>query len=287
MKKHFMSRAPGVLVLLWALASASAHAQMQLEPTPVTGEARMVTFEYDDDRTYKVLIRPRNSTQIKFAKDERITYVSAGDTANFLISVPGSKTFVEVKPKFENMTTNLLVETTKRSYHIDLQSTAEGKKWYMRVAWVYSDVALMDATQQAEVDGAASESAPHPTRRVVAAATEAVDSNDLVGNVAPENLNFRYAVKGEAPFKPAQVFDDGTFTYIRLPDDLQELPALFMKEPDSDEMALVNYSVRGPYLVAQRVMQRFMLKIGKTEVSVDRLGLKRRRNFDSVLSVGG
>jgi type IV secretion system protein TrbG len=114
--------------------STSAAAQSPLVPTPVTGEARMVAFDFDDDRIYKVLVRPRNTTHLKLAADERVTYVSAGDASSFAVSVPSSKAFVEVKPKWDNVATNLLLVTNRRSYHIELQSTAEGRKWYTRVA---------------------------------------------------------------------------------------------------------------------------------------------------------
>lgn len=254
----------GSAVAVQVLAASPAVAQLQLSPTPVTGDARMVTFEYDEDRTYKVLIRPRNTTQLKFAQDERVTYVSAGDTANFMISVPAAKTFVEVKPKHENMTTNMLVVTTKRSYHIDLQSTGEGKKWYTRVAWAYQDNAIVDLT--AEHDRALDSGLARPAR----AAVEPVEDRDASAGIRPEALSFDYVVEGDAPFRPLQVFDDGARTFIRLPDDVQELPALFMRTSESDEVALVNYSVTDNHMVAQRLMDRFLLKIGKAEVRISK-----------------
>jgi len=70
-----------------------------LPPTPVAGEARMVTFAYDEDRIYKVLIRPKNTTQLKFGAGETVTYVSAGDKSEFVVTVPSSRAFVEVKAR--------------------------------------------------------------------------------------------------------------------------------------------------------------------------------------------
>jgi type IV secretion system protein VirB9 len=226
----------------------------------------MVTFDFDDDRIYKVLIRPRNTTQLKLGADEKVTYVSAGDSSSFSISVPSSKAFVEVKPKWEHVSTNLLVITTRRSYHIDLQSTGEGQKWYTRVAWVYGDNALLDLTRSTEGDtapGASPGGGAHPL------------PDALVGSAVPlEKLYFKYEVDGDAPFRPVQVFDDGTRTYIRLPDDLQELPALFMLAPGDDDTTLVNYSLTAPYLVVQRTMGKFVLKLGKAKVTVLRASAK-------------
>jgi len=260
------SPVPRICAALMAAVCASVSAQSPLVPTPVLGEARMVTFDYDDDRIYKVLVRPRNTTQLKLAGDERVTYVSAGDASNFSVSVPSSKAFVEVKPKWENVSTNLLVVTNKRSYHLDLQSTAEGKKWYTRVAWAYADAALLDQTRPPGDDPAAS----------VAAASSRSDAGreSPVPGVDVEKLNFKYGIDGDAPFRPLQVFDDGSHTFIRLPDDLQELPALFMLTPDADDTALVNYSVNAPYLVVQRTMEKFVLKLGKAKVEVSRQSSK-------------
>lgn len=251
------------LTLGFLLASlsgpASARAQSPLVPTPVTGEARMVTFDFDDDRIYKVLVRPRNTTQLKLASDERVTYVSAGDASSFAVNVPSSKAFVEVKPKWDNVSTNLLVVTTRRAYHIELQSTAEGRKWYTRVAWIYANAALLDQTQ-----------APHHDDPGSSHGSGAGRAESQAPGVAVEKLYFKYDIDGEAPFRPTQVFDDGTHTFIRLPDDLQELPALFMLTPDSGDTALVNYSVTPPYLVVPRTMEKFVLKLGKTKVEVVR-----------------
>lgn len=241
-----------VLMTLGAVALAPAHGQSPQSPMPVAGEARMVTFDYDDDRIYRVLVRPRNTTQLKLAPDERVTYVSAGDASSFNITVPSSKAFVEVKPKWDHVTTNLLVVTNRRSYHVELQSTAEGRKWYTRVAWLYANAAVLDQTQP-RVDEAGRASGP-----------------ESLPGVAVDKLFFGYAIDGDAPFRPLQVFDDSTHTYVRLPDDLQELPALFVRTPDSDDIALVNYSVNTPYLVVPRTMEKFILKLGKREVEVTR-----------------
>jgi len=274
-RAHRLAFAACLLLVSWT----PARAQSPLVPTPVTGEARMVTFDFDDDRIYKVLVRPRNTTQLKLAVDERVTYVSAGDASSFAVNVPSSKAFVEVKPKWDNVSTNLLVVTTRRAYHIELQSTAEGRKWYTRVAWTYADAALLDQTEPSRGDGPSA--GPWPP-----AGRPGVGAEALATGVSVDKLYFKYDIDGDAPFRPTQVFDDGTHTYIRLPDELQELPALFMLAPDSGDTALVNYSVTPPYLVVPRTMEKFVLKLGKTKVAVlrhsskpglfSRLGFGRR-----------
>jgi len=260
-------------------AASVARAQSSsLPPTPVTGEARMVTFDYDEDRIYKVLIRPKNSTQLKFGAGESVTYVSAGYRTDFVVTVPASRAFLEVKPKWEGISTNLLVVTTLRTYHIDLQSTGEGRKWYTRVAWNYEGAASLDATATpapAADAGAALVQRAHP----------ALGADVVSRGIDLTRMNTGYEVEGDAPFRPIQVFDDGTHTYIRLPEHLQELPALFMLTPDTGETALVNYAVNEPWLVVQRRMDRFLLQLGKARVVVRREA--PRRGFWSFLGAPG
>jgi type IV secretion system protein VirB9 len=232
-----------------------------LAPTPVSGEARMVTFDYDEDRIYKVLVRPRNTTQLKFGAAEVVTYVSAGDRSDFVVTVPSSRAFLEVKPKWEGIATNLLVVTTLRTYHIDLQSTGEGRKWYTRVAWNYDDAMGLDATA---APGAAANLA------LVRQANPAAGVDVISRGIDLARIDSAYDVEGDAAFRPAQIFDDGTHTYIRLPEHLQELPALFMLTPDTGETALVNYAVNEPWLVVPRRMDRFLLQLGKARVVVRR-----------------
>jgi type IV secretion system protein VirB9 len=262
LRRVFLS---GLLVALGAGLTGAGGVRAQsssLAPTPVSGEARMVTFDYDEDRIYKVLIRPKNTTQLKFGAGETVTYVSAGDRSDFVVTVPSSRAFLEVKPKWDGVSTNLLVVTTLRTYHIDLQSTGEGRKWYTRVAWNYEDAAGLDASAGAST-------------ALVRQANPAVGGDVISRGIDLARMNSGYEVEGDAAFRPVQVFDDATHTYIRLPEHLQELPALFMLTADTGETALVNYTVSEPWLVVQRTMDRFLLQLGKARVIVHRAAPRR------------
>lgn len=254
-----------LLPLLATGAFGAASAQpASLQPTPVAGDARMVTFDFDDDRIYKVLLRPRNSTQLEFHPGEIVTYVSAGNKNDFVVTVPASRAFIEVKPKWDDTSTNLLVVTTRHTYHIDLESTGEGRKWYARVAWTHDEASGLDATADAAGTGETSTNGASVLRH-------ADKSVDVVSRgIDLDRMNSAYVMTGDAEFRPSQVFDDGVRTYLRIPERLQELPALFMVTPDTQELALVNYAVVGDYLVVQRTMDRFVLQLGKAQVRVER-----------------
>jgi type IV secretion system protein VirB9 len=265
MNRRFISpgvRRLGAFLLTAGLVNSASSQPASLPPTPVAGDARMVTFEFDDDRIYKVLLRPRNATQLEFGQGEVVTYVSAGDKNDFVVTVPASRAFVEVKPKWDDSSTNLLVVTTRHTYHIELQSTGGGRKWYARVAWNHEDASGLDATGEA---AATSDSGRTALLR------HADKAEDVVSHgIDLDRMNTAYTLSGDAEFRPTQVFDDGVRTFLRIPERLQELPALFMVTPDTRELALVNYAVVGDYLVVQRTMDRFLLQLGKAQVRVER-----------------
>ena len=55
-----------------------------------------------------------------------------------------------------------------------------------------------------------------------------------------------------------------------MPSKLVELPALFGMT-EAGELSIVNYVVQGDYMLAQRVMDRGVLKLGKQEVRFARV----------------
>lgn len=258
-----------VLGLYLLVAQALVCVRAEVAPTPVTGDSRLVEFEYDPDQVYLVLTRPKRSTFVEFAKGERLVWVSGGDTRTFQVFPSKGGEFLEIKPTFDGAESNLNVVTNQRRYHLILRSTFEGGKWYARVSWLHPQAVLMDMTQQ---DG-------QPTAdRVEGRADSTVSrrapaSSDRPGDAAVESpldgLNFEYVVTGSAPFAPVRVFDNGVFTWVTMPERLQELPALFQLEDDDGKISLVNYEVKGATLEVQRVMPRFVLKLGKEEVRVE------------------
>lgn len=236
-------------------------ARAELAPTPLPGDARLVQYEYDPDNTFLVLSRPKFLTNIEFGPDERIETVAGGDTKHWELTPTQSRRHLFVKPIYESIQTSMTVITNKRSYQFVLRSTGPDARWYQRVTWRYGATMLLDLRAQEEQASAAA---------VAAKAAEAEkEAQTLAVGVTPDQLRFGYQVTGEAPFKPVSIFDDGKMTWIRMPAQLQELPALFGIAEGTD-LAIVNYVVKGDYIVAQRLMDQGVLKLGKQEVRFSR-----------------
>lgn len=247
--------------LVGAAGVAAVPAAAELVATPLPGDSRLVQFEYDADNTFLILARPKSLTHIEFGADERIATVAGGDTKNWELTPTQNRRHLFVKPIYEAIETSMTVITDKRSYQFVLRSTGSGAKWYQRVTWRYGQTMMMDLRAEEERADAAA--------KVEKAADKAREDMTLATNVRPESLRFGYEVTGDAPFRPTSIFDDGKFTWIRMPSNLNELPALFAAS-EGEELAVVNYVIKGDYILAQRLMDTGVLKLGKQEVRFGR-----------------
>jgi len=261
------------------LAGFMGHAYAELIATPLTGDTRLVQFTYDEDNTFLVLAKPKAVTHLQFAADEMLQSVAAGDTAQWELTPTKNRKNLFIKPKFEGIETSMTVITDKRTYQFVLRSTSDGKKWYQRVSWIYSSSLVLeqDALLESQPNAPLPAALPEPVAaggiRPLQSKVTPPPVNQGGGGASTlklDSLRFTYRVDGEAAFKPTQVFDDGKFTYLRMPQDVQELPALFAVI-EGQEYSLVNYTVDGSYMVAQRLLDSAVLKLGKTEVRVTKV----------------
>jgi type IV secretion system protein VirB9 len=86
----------------------------------------------------------------------------------------------------------------------------------------------------------------------------------VVEGIALERLNFRYELTGDTPpWRPLRAFDDGEKVYIQFPSGIAngELPPLFVIGSRGDAQ-LVNYRVRSPYYIVDRLFSGAELRLG-------------------------
>jgi type IV secretion system protein VirB9 len=216
-------------------------------------DTRLVVFRYDPNDSYLVLARPGAVTHLALEPGESVVAFALGDTVQWMVQDKGPNVFV--KPVRPDVYTSGTLVTNRRTYQLGLRSSPEGGAWYQRVSWTYPALLALEG------EGAAV--APAAAR-----GTRDPDGTAIAG-LRLDRLNFDYRVQGHAAFRPSQVLDDGRFTYLQMPAGLQEMPALFVAG-SSGAGELVNYSVRGRYLVVHRLAERFLLKLGQDEVRVER-----------------
>ena len=250
------------LLLAISLSAHGGQKPVDLQPearetAPMPGDTRLVKFTYDENDTYTILTMPGAVTHIELHKDELVSALAIGDSTQWQVQKKDNNLFV--KPTRAGLFTSATLVTNQRTYQLMLRSSPDAGKWYQRVSWNYPDLIILQANEAAF-------NAARKSEAVIAAAPKADPS--LVGiGVSVSTLNFDYEVKGDASFRPAQVFDDGTFTYIKFGKRPQEMPPLFVKTDDG--FALDNYTFEPENTIkVHRLFDMAVLKIGDKEVAI-------------------
>ena len=87
----------------------------------------------------------------------------------------------------------------------------------------------------------------------------------------PEELNYKYSISTKKyEFSPEQIFDDGSKTFILMREKLQELPTFHMLE--GKNLLMVNYRVKGKYLIVDRTFEKGVLSVGNKKVYIKNKG---------------
>ena len=84
------------------------------------------------------------------------------------------------------------------------------------------------------------------------------------------NLSFDYVVRGDAKWRPEQVYDDGKQTFLRLPAATHTMPILLARDARSHDL-LVNFRVQGTTFTVDGVFDHLvlLLGVGKEQEVVD------------------
>ena len=244
------------------LVEEFAKARHAVTPISLQGLNGALTYVFGD-HIPRILCRPNHLTNIALQPGERVTAVHAGDTARWQISPArsgpdGQETVhVIVKPLMPDIRTNLLIMTDRRTYNLDLLSSAN--EFIPAVRFSYPDDVLNSW------DAFIAESR-------IRQSSELVLSDAY--NLSPEDLNFDYEISTRSrnvPWRPVRVFDDGMKTYIEMPARYRSLEAPVLMFYEGRQLKLVNYRVQGRYYVVDRIMtRRAVLMAGQSRVVIER-----------------
>lgn len=224
------------------------------EPTSAGYINAAQIYPFSDNALYRLYAAPGQVTDIALEPGETLSAISAGDTVRWAVGDTASgagtsrQVHVMVKPFAAGLTTNLVILTDKRAYHLQLASTE--RTAMAALSWSYPQEALIAAR-------AAAEQGP-PTIDI---------------GLQLDDLKFRYAISGDnPPWKPVRVFDDGKKVYIQFPEQIDrgEAPPLFVVGQDG-RSELVNYRMRGNFYVVDRLFSRAELRLGQDPQQVVRI----------------
>ena len=211
---------------------------------------------------------PLRVCAIRLEEGETVWEVLSGDTSQWQIhqasTGPSGKTpVVAVKPLLDprdtcDKSTNLLITTDRRIYSVvlNLPPCASARR--------------IDRNPQRPFDSLISFYYPQETllrwnrkQREAQATNEHLEKSRIP--LAPADLldlNWTYVSRSKGrprfPWKPT-IFDDGTRTFLRLPEDAAEAPAVFAF--NDGQLSLLNSSLIQDTIVIDRVLDRFILSL--------------------------
>lgn len=228
----------------------AANASARVEPAAAGFENAIQRYAWSEGALFQVYTKPGQVTDIVLEEGERLVGpgpVAAGDTVRWMIgdTLSGSgseqRVHILVKPTRPDISTNLVINTDRRTYHLELRANAS--VYMASVSWSYPEDELI-ALRKAQAEA---ERAP-----------------PVAAGLRLEDLNFDYRISGDKPvWRPVRVFDDGTRTLVEFPPEIAqgELPPFFVIG-ESGEAELVNYRVTGRYVITDRLFTRAELRIG-------------------------
>lgn len=237
---------------------ATANRLATLGPSAQDFVNAVQVYPFMEGAIYRAVTAPERVTDIALQPGEALISVASGDTVRWVIgdttsgSGPTKRRHVLVKPVGSGLSTNLVITTDRRSYHVTLASVA--RTAMTALSWTYPQDALLAVSRPA-----------------VAAETA---RPEISGNgLEVEQLQFNYLLSGDRPaWRPLRAFDDGRQTYIEFPPTLAvgEAPPLFLIGAEG-EPQLVNYRVKGRFYVVDRIFDVAELRLGTKKQQIVRI----------------
>jgi type IV secretion system protein VirB9 len=245
-----------VALCLCVVALCGSKASADETPAPSPYDARIQYVDYNPGDVVAVSVRAGRAVRLVFGSGEKILDVASGFTEGWELVERGSILFLKAKslgeggtalsPQPERWNTNLAVTTDRRLYDFDLRLVGGQDPSAYRVEFRYPQEEKAKAEAHAE---------------------EKKSQEKLATRQAPQNWAYTMEVgKKSSNIAPSLAYDDGTFTYLRFPNN-REFPVAFLVAPDGSE-SLVNSHVEGEVLVVHRVAPRLVLRFGKSVVTV-------------------
>jgi type IV secretion system protein VirB9 len=212
-------------------------------------------YPWDETFTYEIHTQPYRTTDIQlepgeqvlelpFLSEEKVWEIGAGvsrkngqDLQHFF-----------VKPTYAGLTTNMIIITDRRVYHLLLKSFRD--RWMVMVQWEYPPAMPFTIKNEAM------------NRRV-----SELTSDGLLVN--PEFLSFdykmTYSLFKKPLWLPRRVYDDGRKTYIELDEKLlhTETPVMFNHRNER-----INYRVRKNLVIIDELIEKLTVRRGGEKVTI-------------------
>lgn len=226
---------------------------------PVGAQA-IQEYEYADNTIYTIRTGLGITTQIELSPDEQILDYSTGFTSGWELTRRDNVFYL--KPKNVDVDTNLVIRTATHSYVFELKVVA-------------TDWRALEQAKNQGVQYKVLFKYPNETKFVAEADVAPEISTELRSD-REYNFNYDYAVRGKKLtwLVPASVYDDGRFTYIRMPDLSKfpsgNFPAVYGRERKNSDDFVVNTTVENNIIVVHGIYPFLVIRHGKNVIGVRR-----------------
>lgn len=221
----------------------TANAAARVEPRRAGYFNAVQVFPYSPGALYQIYAAPGQVTDIALEPGEQLVGsgpLSAGDTVRWVVADTESgsgdtrRVHILVKPTRTAIETNLVVNTDRRTYLVELRSRE--KPYMPSVAWFYPE----------ERAGRGRKIPPTP----------------FIPDQAQRR--YRYTIEGDnPPWRPVNAYDDGRKVYVEFSPGIAqgEMPPLFVIGADG-KTEIVNYRAFGNLMIVDRLFAAAELRLG-------------------------
>ncbi|MCV2502473.1 MAG: TrbG/VirB9 family P-type conjugative transfer protein [Neisseriaceae bacterium] len=196
---------------------------------PVYSSGRIKTEVYSPNKIVRLVVQVGRPVVIIFGEDENITFTTIGNTSEW--DIKGRNNVLHLGAKSLEANSNLIVETDKRIYHIDLMVSE--RSGYFQLTYKYP---LPENPHQYSI----------PNKKY------------------PKN--YLYYGFGDKEIKPELIYDDGFKTYLKFNSNL-DLPTIYKVTPDGTEALIASHIEKG-MVVIHEVAKRFNIRLGKKVLGI-------------------
>lgn len=223
---------------------ARANEAARVQPRKAGYFNAVQVFAYSPGALYQIYAAPGQITDIALEEGEQLIGsgpIAAGDTVRWVVGDTESgsgdtrRVHIMVKPTRPAIKTNLIINTDRRTYLVELRSRE--KPYMPSVAWFYP--------------------------KDPAARARLLQLSPVIPDRAQRR--YRYFIEGDSPpWRPVEAYDDGHKAYIEFSPGIGqgEMPPLFVIGPDG-KTELVNYRIYGNLLIVDRLFAAAELRLGE------------------------
>lgn len=233
---------------LLATACRGAHAY---DVPGWSRDSRVRQIVYRPDDVVRVIAQRGFATHIALEPAEHILVVAPGDRDGWQVVASRGDHDVYLKPQLAAHDSNLEIRTDRRSYSFDLvvlplRARFGNHREMYRITFTYPDEAM--ARSRAAQDASL--------------VRERLRQPPVVRNTAYS----MQVMPHSQDIAPTAAWDDGRFTYIRIPEN-RRIPAIFRVADDGSE-SVVDRHMQGDAIVVHELARRFVLRLGNEVVGL-------------------